>query len=196
MVQEKRDKLSRIVLILQIVFFIAVSGGTIFNSYQLRKQSALNEKQWNLIYYPVAGIVEVKTIPYFVNVKEKYAYENLAGAAVVFKFKNTGNVPIKDFKFDVSTKVGNTTLPFEEYPEMKKGIRLLQGMETTNQLTLLKEHLDRMLKNKERCITTYEFSYSDWKGYKSDRYKYACEIKIIQKSPLLLAVIPMSTEEN
>jgi hypothetical protein len=79
---------------------------------------------------------------------------------------------------------------------MKKGIRLVQGMEITNQLTLLKEHLDRMLKNKERCMTTYEFSYSDWKGYKSDSYKYACEIKIIQKSPLLLAVIPMSTEEN
>lgn len=196
MAQEKRDRLSRIVLILQIAFFIAVSGGTIFNSCQLQKQSALNERQWNSIYYPVVGIVGVKTIPYFVNVKEKYAYEDIAGAAVVFTIKNTGNVPVKDFKFDVSTKIGNTTLPFEEYPDMEKGIRLLQSMETTNQLTLLKAHLDKMLKNKERCITTYEFSYSDWKGYKSDRYKYALEIKIVQKSPLSFAVIPMSTEEN
>ncbi len=196
MVQEKRDGLSRIVLYLQIAFFIAVSGGTIFNSCQLRKQVALNERQWNSIYYPVVGIVEVKTIPYFINVKEKNTYENIAGASVVFKIKNTGNVPIKDFKFDVSTKIGNTTLPFEEYPDMKKGIRLVQGMEITNQLTLLKEQLDRMLKNKERCKTTYEFSYSDWEGYKSDRYKYACEIKIVQKSPLSLAVIPMSTEED
>lgn len=196
MVKEKRDGVSWIVLILQIAFYIAVSGGTILNSCQLQKQSRLNERQWNSIYYPVVGIVQVKTIPYLVNVKEKYAYENIVGAAVVFTIKNTGNVPVKDFKFDVRTKIGNTTLPFEEYPDMKKGIRLVQGMETTNQLTLLKEHLDRMLKNKERCITTYEFSYSDWKGYKSDRYKYACEIKIVQKSPLSLAVIPMATEEN
>jgi hypothetical protein len=114
MVQEKRDRLSWIVLILQIVFFVAVSGGTIFNSCQLKKQSALNERQWNSIYYPVAGIVEIKTVKYLINVKEKDTYENIAGAVVVFKIKNTGNVPVKDFKFDVRTKIGNTTLPFEE----------------------------------------------------------------------------------
>ena len=196
MVQEKKDRLSRIVLYLQIAFFIAVSGGTIFNSCQLKKQSALNERQWNSTYYPVAGIVGFHTMRYYINPKEKDTYENIAAVTLEFKIKNTGNVPVKDFKFDVSTKIGNTTLPFEEYPDMKKGVRLMQSMEISNSLTLLKEHLDRMLKNKERCITTYEFSYSDWRGYKKDRYKYAMEIRIVNKSPLLFTVIPMSTEEN
>ena len=195
MIQAEKDRAGWFAKILQIVFFVVVSGGTIFNSCQLQKQSELNEKQWNLIYYPVAGIVDVKTTRYLINLKEKDTYENVAYATVQFVIKNTGNLPLKDFKFNVRTKIGNTTLSFEENPEMKKGIRLLQGMITTNQVTIQKAVMERMLNNKERCITTYQFSYSDWKGYKSDSYTYACEIKIIQKSPLSLIVIPVSTEE-
>jgi hypothetical protein len=75
---------------------------------------------------------------------------------------------------------------------MKGGIRLMQGATTFNTVRIEKAVMNRML-NKERYIVTYGFSYSDWKGYykKPESYRCAYEVRIVNKSPLELAVIPV-----
>ena len=176
-----KDTLKRFPLlkVLQGIFFVVVSAGTLYNAYFISEHS-------RKIYKPVIGVFDVKTFRVLIDNDGSNNYENVKGAVLDLIFKNTGNLPAKNVKVLSKLKIGNTTLPFTER-ELSEGFVLLQGGTASNRATISKQTLDKMLDG-EQLILSVDMHYTDWEEEILTTYTSSYEVQIRSKNPLDLAV--------
>jgi len=180
MSEKERSGLSTMVKIAQLVFYAIIALATIYTLYLTNKQS-------KLLFKPVVGVVDVKTLRHLTNLKED-TYDNVKFVTISFIIKNVGNLPAKNLKISVRGKIGNTILPYiENDPERdKQGVVLIQDTQATNKATISKSVLDRVVKNDQDLTYTVGLSYSDWEEYEKYSYSSTYEIYVTRKEPLTL----------
>lgn len=167
--------IAKVAKVAQVLFFLVVSCGTIYNAYFLTQQS-------RLIYKPVLGVVEVKTTRMF---DKEDILDNIKAVKIDFIIENRGNLPAKNVRIKTTGKIGNTVLPYTE-SDQKEGIILIQNVKVTNTATISKDVLNKMIQEDEKLIYTVELSFSDWDNHD---YGYASkfEIYVTNKEPLTLS---------
>jgi len=182
--EPKRGWLQQLSAFLQIVFFITVSIGTIYNLYCINRQN-------KLIYRPVVGITDVKTTRYLKD-STTDTFENVDYVSVEFTIENVGSLPVKNFKIKPLLKIGDTILPYEDVDY--KGTGLVQKAKVKNTAIVRKDIIGRMLKTKEKLIWSIQMTYSDWENYETYSSESSYEIRVTTTEPLNVTVLSLSTE--
>lgn len=148
--------------VMQIIFYVGIIILTIYNLWFTRVQS-------NLIFKPIIGVVDIKTMRLLGDTDGKDVYENVKAVKIDFIIKNTGNLPAKNFKIKNIGKIGNTILSYEKAKE-DKGVTLIPPNILINTAIIDDNVIRRLVENKEKLIFKVELFYSDWDDYKKYNY--------------------------
>jgi hypothetical protein len=181
---EKKGWLQHTSAWLQVVFYIVVSIGTIYNLYNISRQN-------KLIYRPVIGITDTKITRHLKDIKVD-TFESVDQITVDFMIENVGNLPAKDFKIKPYLKIGDTVLPYEDVEY--KGSALVQKTKVKNTAKIKKEVIDRVIKNKEKLTYTIPMTYTDWENYENYYSESTYEIRVKKIEPLDVEIVCLSAE--
>ena len=85
-------------------------------------------------------------------------------------------------------------MPVTKTTLAKGGIDLPQGVPTFHTLNIPKNIIDQVIASKleEGLTVTYDFSYSDWTGDKTYKYRYSFLLVVTDKEPLSFQIMPIS----
>ena len=172
--------MKKLLNVMQIIFYVAIIILTVYNLWFTRIQS-------NLIFKPIIGVTDVKTMKILTNIEGEDTYENVIAAKIDFEVKNVGNLPAKNFKIKTIGKIGDTILP-HTVAEKKEGVRLIPQNEVVNTATISKNTIHKLVEKGEKLIYKVEFFYTDWDDYKEYNYSSYFEVYVIKKSPLNLGI--------
>jgi archaellum component FlaF (FlaF/FlaG flagellin family) len=139
---------------------------------------------------PFVGVVDAKTHK---SLEGPDTYDNVKGAQVDFVIQNTGSTPAKNLTVEVRGRMGNTVLPYNEYPN-KMGTILFPGASGTSTVKIGKGQLDQLIAGRDRLIYTVKLSYTDWEGNKKYSLEQKFEVAVSAKEPLTLRVFAPISE--
>jgi len=179
----EKNKLTTTYHVAQIIFVIVISVFTAWNSYLAYRQS-------KLIYRPFVGVIDVATTR-FRPPNQKDTYANTTSVLVNFLLENTGSIPAKNVKIDVTGKLGNTILPRIE-PSSDEGVVVPPHAKFSNLTSIGKNELKRLVDGGEKLIYSIKISYSDFEGYKSQEYTSYYELELVGKDPPAFLVHPVA----
>ena len=121
---------------------------------------------------------------------QKDTYANTISILVNFSIENTGTIPAKNVKVDVTGKLGNTILPRIE-PSSDEGVVVPPHAKFSNLVSIGRGDLKRLVEGGGKLIYSIKISYSDFEGYKSQEYTSYYEFELVGKDPPTFLVHPV-----
>jgi hypothetical protein len=122
---------------------------------------------------------------------QKDTYANTTGLIVNFIVGNTGSIPAKNVKIDLTGKIGNVILRRIE-PSSDEGFIVPSQGKFSISSFIEKNDLKRLVEDGEKLIYSIKISYSDFKGYEPQEYTSYSELELVAKDPPGFLVHPVA----